>query len=122
MMRQKRAMTRKEARPPRMDGADALGNLDQARLGLILQRGFGVAKGYGDMSRDRHHITLEKGVGNKELFDFCSSHLKGSPMPGSDPIRDGPRLLDMFRSAERAGLVRLTYVKADRFVPERGRG
>jgi hypothetical protein len=93
---------------------------DFSRLNLILAFGFGVAAGYSDMNRDRHYILLKDGKTPGELLRFCQKLLEGSPMPGADPISDGPRLLKIFQAAEATGLVSLTCVPAGRFLPERG--
>jgi hypothetical protein len=103
---------------PKLHGA-APAISDMTRLNIVLLYGFSVASGYSQMSRDRHHILLKDGVSGQKLLEFCSKHLRGSPMPGTDPISDGPVLEGMFRAAEKAGLVSVEFIPADRFIPER---
>ncbi len=98
---------------------DAPERHDASRLYTILAAGFGVAQGYSTVSRDRYYVRLANGVGVSELQRFCESALKGSPMPGADPIRDGPALLRIFTAARDRGLVELEFVPADRFIPEK---
>jgi|WetSurMetagenome_2_1015567.scaffolds.fasta_scaffold128962_3 hypothetical protein len=93
---------------------------DFSRLNIILAFGFGVAAGYSDMNRDRHYVLLKEGKTPGELLRFCQKQLEGGPMPGADPITDGPRLLKIFQAAEAEGLVSLNHVPAGRFIPERG--
>jgi hypothetical protein len=104
----------------RFNGNGAPEAHDLSRVRVLLAGGFGVAAGYSSVSRDRHYLELAEGVSEAGLAEFFSRHLKGSPMPGHDPIIDGPVLLSMARAAEEAGLVKLHFVKAGAFVPERG--
>lgn len=92
---------------------------DFSRLHIILAFGYGVATGYNDMNRDRHYVHLKPDKTHGELLRFCQKQLNGSPMPGADPISDGPRLRKIFQAAEAAGLVSLSVVPAGRFLPER---
>jgi len=92
---------------------------EMGRLSVILTVGFSVAEGYSSMSRDRHHVKLIDGITPKRLLEFCEKFLKGSPIPGSDPISDGPSLLRLFKAAKEHGLVEIEFVPAGRFVPER---
>jgi hypothetical protein len=92
---------------------------EMGRLSVILTVGFSVAENYSDMSRDRHHVKLNEGVTANRLLDFCEAFLKGSPIPGSNPIADGPVLLRLFTAAKERGLVEIEFVPAGRFVPER---
>lgn len=93
---------------------------DLQRLRIILHSGFGVANGYSSVSRDRYHVNLRDGKTEGELFDFCLFYLHGEPMPGSDPLA-GRKLLEMFRAAESAGLVKVEFASAGPFIPELGR-
>lgn len=102
----------------RLDGSTE--RSDISRLGIILSVGFGVAGGYGSLSRDRFIPELASGKTLEQLQAFCHGHLNGSPVPGADPIRDGPVLLSMFQAAEMKGLVVLKFQKAGRFLPEKG--
>lgn len=99
---------------------DSAQRCETARLGIILYYGFGVAKGYSEVSRDRFVPELRGGKTFEQLRDFCQRHLKGSPIPGTDPIHEGPILLQLFKAAEMEGLVRLKFQKAERFLPEKG--
>ena len=108
----------KERHTPRFVKTDELDAKDRRRLDMILARGFGVALGYGDMSRDRHHVSLTEGTTRMELLDFLQNKQKGEPLPGKDPVSDGPKLLALFKTAEKAGLVRLEFVRAEQFTPE----
>ena len=87
---------------------------------MILSFGFGLANGYGSLSRDRFLPELQSGKTLRELQNFCAKHLKGSPVPDSDPIHDGAVLLSMFQAAEMEGFVRLKFQKAGPFLPEKG--
>ncbi len=118
-------MLKQKPAPPdekrkRFNGKGAPEARDLSRVRVLLAGGFGVASGYSDVSRDRHYLELADGVTEAKLADFFSRHLKGSPMPGYDPINDGPVLLAMAKAAEEAGLVKVHFVKAGRFVPEAG--
>jgi len=97
---------------------EELDRQDRTRFQMILLRGFGVASGY-DLNRNRYEIELKEGVTETELYNFCSRHLKGYPFPSPDPM-SGSCMLDMFKAAEKAGLVTLNHIKADQFVPEAG--
>ncbi|MBD3210767.1 hypothetical protein GF318_05280 [Candidatus Micrarchaeota archaeon] len=90
----------------------------ERRLSVILQRGFPAGSSYSTLSRDRYYFRLSQGSSEKELYGFCSRFMKGSPLPGSDPVRDSPKLLNMFQAAENAGLGKVEFVKAGMFVPE----
>jgi hypothetical protein len=92
---------------------------EMGRLMVILTVGFAVAENYSSMNRDRHHVKLNSGITPKKLLEFCETHLKGSTLPGSNPIADGPVLLRLFKAATEQGLVELEFVPAGRFVPER---
>jgi hypothetical protein len=107
----------KKARFKPSDGAE---RSDMTRLGMILSYGFGHASGYSTLSRDRFEVNLEGGKTLEQLRAFCSKHLRGSPVPGTDPIQDGPVLLRMFQAAEMEGLVKVKFQKAGRFIPEKG--
>lgn len=106
---------------PRKNGSksEEIDRQDRTRLYLFLHRGFSVASNYGDMNRNRYHISLADSTTETELYNFCSRFLRGSPMPESDPILGGPKILRMFQAAEKAGLVSLTFTRANDFIPER---
>jgi hypothetical protein len=114
-MRRKQGIERK---PPKFVKTDDLEQRDRRRLDMILTRGFGVALSYGNMSRDRHYVYLKGNTTVKELLDFCQRKQKGEPLPGNNPVTDGPKLLALFKSAENAGIIRLEFVKAEAFTPE----
>lgn len=73
------------------------------------------------MSRDRYHIELKTGLTDTRLLGFFLEKLNGSPLPGTDPMRDGNLILGLCRAAEDAGLITLRLEKALQFVPEVGR-
>ncbi|MEW6748896.1 MAG: hypothetical protein AB1295_04280 [Candidatus Micrarchaeota archaeon] len=89
-------------------------------LQLLLTRGFSGAQSYSTMNRDRYYPALKEGVSLERLLAFCSTFLKGSPVPdGRDVVAHSRILLPMFRAAENAGLILLNHVQADRqFMPE----
>lgn len=109
-------------RPFKAPAESALERNEIGRLGIILTVGFAVAGGYSAMNRDRHHVKLAEGVSVEQLFRYCETFLKGSPMPGTDPISDGPVLKKMFEAAQKDGLVTLEFVPGARFIPERSTG
>jgi hypothetical protein len=104
----------------RLKKTDAIERDERVRLSIILLRGFAVALGYGDMSRDRFHVTLNEGVSESQLYALAERYLNGNPFPGTDPIIDGPKTLALMKLAEKAGLVTITHVKAGAFIPETG--
>ncbi len=104
----------------RFELGNAVERSDMARLGVILRVGFGEAKNYSEISRDRWNVSLRKNKTIQQLQDFCAKHLKGSAVPGHDPILDGPVLLKMFQAAQKEGIVSLEFQKAERFLPEKG--
>jgi hypothetical protein len=110
-----------EQRKGPMKKSDSLEAEDHTRLNLLLMNGFAVACSYQDMSRDRWHVELADKVTVTELYTFLGKYLRGTPIPGHDPMADGPKSLALFKIAEKAGLVSLTYVRADLFIPEAGR-
>lgn len=117
---QRRVVVKEDPAEKKFKGGDgALERSEIGRLGVILTVGFAVANGYSTMNRDRHHVKLADGVSIEKLFLFCQTHLKGSPMPGTDPISDGPVLKSMFEAAQAKGLVSLEFVPGVRFLPER---